>query len=236
MTGPAGAPRAGHALARRVPRGGWAGAAALVGVAGLVAWAVQAGSGGAARPTPGRRSGPATVEIAPRVTVAGDRLPGLVAQGADPALGRPAPTLVGVSFTGTPVTVTNTGRPHLVVFVAHWCPHCQAEVPRIVDLARRRQLAVPVTGVITGTDPAAPNYPPSSWLARQGWPYPVLVDTRAGTAAHAYGLPGYPFVVFVDALGRVAGRVSGELTEADLARLAFDLAAARPADLGPVDP
>ena len=25
------------------------------------------------------------------------------------------------------------GSPQLIVVMAHWCPHCQAEIPRIVD-------------------------------------------------------------------------------------------------------
>jgi thiol-disulfide isomerase/thioredoxin len=65
----------------------------------------------------------------------------------------------------------------VVVFVAHWCPHCQAEVPRIVALAKAGKVSVPIVGVATGTDASAPNYPPSAWLQREGWPYPVLVDT-----------------------------------------------------------
>ena len=119
------------------------------------------------------------------------------------------------------------GPAHVVVFLAHWCPHCQAEVPRIVVLARSGQIPVPLIGVVTGTDSSAPNYPPSAWLARVGWPYPVLVDTKTYTAATAYGLPGYPFLVFIDAQGKVAGRLSGEVTPSDLTKLFAALAAGK---------
>jgi thiol-disulfide isomerase/thioredoxin len=116
----------------------------------------------------------------------------------------------------------------MVVFVAHWCPHCQAEVPRIVALAKAGKVPVPIVGVATGTDPSAPNYPPSAWLQREGWPYPVLVDTKTATAARAYGLPGYPFLVFVDAQGRVVRRLSGEVAPSDLTKLFDALAAGQP--------
>ena len=55
-------------------------------------------------------------------------------------LGRPIrpsarrrPRWTGQSFDGTPLAINpGDGKPKLVVFVAHWCPHCQAEVPRVL--------------------------------------------------------------------------------------------------------
>ena len=51
---------------------------------------------------------------------------------ADPAVAMAAPTLTGTNFEGDPVTVPSSERPTLLVFAAHWCPHCQAEIPRLV--------------------------------------------------------------------------------------------------------
>jgi hypothetical protein len=86
-------------------------------------------------------------------------------------------------------------------------------MPRIVTLAE--QGALPddgtVVGVSTGVDATAPNYPPSTWLEEEGWPFPVLADDEAGSAASAYGLNGFPFLVLIDADGRVSARYSGEL-------------------------
>jgi thiol-disulfide isomerase/thioredoxin len=167
------------------------------------------------------------VEISTRITVSGSPLPTLSDPTNDPAIGKTAPTLTGETFKGTPITIGNTGQAHVVIFVAHWCPHCQAEVPRIVTLAKAGQVPVPIVTVATGTDPSAPNYPPSSWLAREGWPYPVLADTKTATAATAYGLPGYPFLVFVNAQGQVVGRLSGEIAPSDLTKLFTALAAGK---------
>jgi thiol-disulfide isomerase/thioredoxin len=162
------------------------------------------------------------------VTVDGEQLPQLVDPSRDPAVGRPAPALEGVGFDGAPVR-TPSGEPHVVVFLAHWCPHCQAEVPRIVALEERGGTeGVAVLAVATGTSADAPNFPPSAWLEREHWPYPVLVDTAAGTAAGAYGLASYPMLVFVDAQGAVAGRVSGEVPESELAAMFAALAEGRP--------
>lgn len=132
----------------------------------------------------------------------------------DPAVGEEIPTLQGKSvFDGSPVTVEPNGKPQAVVFVAHWCPHCQAEVPRIVSLAKQGVFdGIDVTAVATGTNTQADNYPPSAWMKREDWPFPVMADNPSGAAATAYGLSAYPFFVLVDADGKVAGRGSGEIS------------------------
>jgi hypothetical protein len=190
-----------------------------VAVAGIVAVAVT--SGGAKSSN--------QLEVAKRVGVDGTALPRLVDPSSDPAVGSRAPVLSGQTFDRRAVTVATSGAPHVLVFVAHWCPHCQAEVPRIVTMHRDGQTTgVAVTAVATGTQSNAPNYPPSAWLRRVGWPYPVLVDTASGTAATAYGLSAYPYLVFVDAAGDVAARVTGEVAPADLAKMFAALAAGKP--------
>ncbi|MGA1258568.1 MAG: hypothetical protein ACO3X0_07735, partial [Ilumatobacteraceae bacterium] len=65
------------------------------------------------------------------VVVVGDPLPKF-ADGADAALGTTAPVLEGFGFLGNQVTTT-PGTPMLLVFLAHWCPFCQKEVPILVN-------------------------------------------------------------------------------------------------------
>ena len=146
------------------------------------------------------------------VTVTGEPLPVFGAE-PDPAVGMAAPALAGETFDGLPVSITPGEGPMAIWFVAHWCPHCQAEVPRIVALADQGALpeGVEIAAVSTGVDPAAPNYPPSAWLETEGWPFPVMADDEEGTAASAYGLAGFPFLVLIDAEGNVSVRTSGEL-------------------------
>ena len=96
----------------------------------------------------------------------------------------------------------------------------------MVSLAQNGQIeGVDVTAIATGTSSENPNYPPSEWLAREDWPFGVMVDDRRFRLAAAYGLTGYPFMVFVDANGEVVGRVSGEVGEDDLQRVFRALAA-----------
>ncbi len=153
------------------------------------------------------------------VQVAGGGLPPLGdSTGAgDPAFGQQAPSLVGKSFDGSPVTVS-PGKATLIVFLAHWCPHCQREVPRLVSWFQLGQVptGLDVIGVATATTTTRDNYPPSVWLQRETFPWPILADSDTQTAATAFGLDSFPFFVLVDATGKVVLRQAGEVETADL--------------------
>lgn len=151
------------------------------------------------------------------VTVSGTALAKL-AKGTDPAIGLKAPALAGYSFDGSPVSVQPGSSPMLVLFVAHWCPHCQREVPVIVKYMADGKVpaGMKVVAVSTAVSSDAANYPPSAWLAKVGFTAPVLADGKDQEAAAAYGLPGYPYFVVLKADGTVAARVSGEKTVAEL--------------------
>ena len=86
-------------------------------------------------------------------------------------LTRTPPTLTGEGFDGEPVTIEpGGGTPMVVVFAAHWCPHCQAEIPIIQDWIDEGNLPedVQVNLVSTGVQADQNNYPPSEWLAQEG--------------------------------------------------------------------
>ena len=159
------------------------------------------------------------------VTVTGEvLLPYDSADPQDSSVGSPAPLLSGFDFQGDAVAVDPTANgPYMVVFLAHWCPHCNAEVPRLLDW--KGSGAVPtelnVLGVATAASESAPNYPPSEWFSNKGWSWPVLVDEsqgdgQAGKAASAYGATGWPFFVIVGADGLVKARVSGAIEVSEL--------------------
>lgn len=159
------------------------------------------------------------------VTIAGDALPGFDPDAAvDEAVGLEAPVLTGLNFQGDEVKIdAPSDGPYMVVFLAHWCPHCNTEVPRLLDW--KNSGAVPaelqVVGVATAVAEGQANYPPATWFSNKGWSWPVLVDETlgagtAGKAAVAYGASGWPYFVIVGADGLVKARVSGEIEAADL--------------------
>lgn len=156
------------------------------------------------------------------VTVEGTALPALPESGDDPAVGETAPTLVGSTFTGEDITIGgDTGQPTLIAFVAHWCPHCQAEVPRLVEWKADGTIPddVRLVAVATSTEANQDNYPPSEWLEREDWPGDVMADSGDNTAASAYGVTAFPFFVALNADGTVAARGSGELDQQGIEEL-----------------
>ncbi|MCU1374762.1 MAG: Redoxin [Actinomycetia bacterium] len=184
----------------------WIGLAGIVVLALVVA--VLASRGGSTKKVV------AGVEEVRPVTVSGTPLPPLTDSATDPGVGQVPPTLTGATFDGTPLTIGGDGKAKLVLFVAHWCPHCQREVPLLVTFLKDHQLpaGVELLTVSTGVNADNPNYPPSTWLDKEGWTAPVLADSATSEAATAWGLPGFPYLVGVDAGGKVVGRVTGEFT------------------------
>ncbi|MCB1246710.1 MAG: TlpA family protein disulfide reductase [Acidimicrobiia bacterium] len=150
-------------------------------------------------------------------TITGDFLPPMP-QGASvdtSATGETIPKLEGQDFDGSEVVVDPAdGRAKGVVFLAHWCPHCQAEVPRVQEWidATGGDPDVDIYSVSTSMNSGQPNYPPSAWLDREGWTPPVIRDNKQNEALISYGAGGFPYWVFTNSDGTVAVRTSGELT------------------------
>jgi cytochrome c biogenesis protein CcmG, thiol:disulfide interchange protein DsbE len=161
------------------------------------------------------------------VSVDGAALPPLEG-GDDPAVGLPAPTLRGTDYRGTDVTIEpGTGGPMMIVFLAHWCPHCNDEIPVLLEWRDSGQMPaeLQVYGVSTAVSDERPNYPPDQWLQDKGWPWPVLADDSELTAVNTYGVTGFPFFVIVDADGNVAARGSGEIPIEELDALVDEVIA-----------
>jgi thiol-disulfide isomerase/thioredoxin len=193
------------------------GAIAIVGAAIAALLLTQGGSTPIASP-----SAPA----ASPATVTGDALPLFVATADDPAVGTPSPGFQASSFDGEPVSVSADGRAKLLLFLAHWCPHCQAEVPVVQDWvdAGRLPADVDLVSVATSIDASLPNYPPDAWLEREGWTPPTAVDPD-NAIANQFGLPSFPYWVTVNADGSVAQRLTGELSPEQLDQLVAPLSA-----------
>ena len=153
----------------------------------------------------------------PEVTVEGEALAPLEDPANDPALGLAAPSLIGTNYDGERVSVTpGEDGPTMLVFLAHWCPHCNNEIPVLNEW--RDANGVPanlrIVGVSTGVASDRPNFPPGEWLVDKDWTWDVIADGPSSNepppAAAAYGVTGFPFFVLLDADGNVAARGSGE--------------------------
>ena len=164
-------------------------------------------------------------EVAP-VQVSGQALPEFTSAERDPAVGQKAPVLSGRDLAGKPLRIAPDGRPKLILFVAHWCPHCRREVPLLAKWINSGKAPknVEIVTVATGTRSDYPNYPPSKWLRDAKWTPPVLADSSDYAAATAFGLSEYPYFVLLRADGTVAARTSGEISVDDLGKALRNLA------------
>lgn len=133
----------------------------------------------------------------------------------DAAIGVVAPDLIGTNFDGAPVTISADGTPRVVMFVAHWCPHCQDEIPAVKALMEEG--AVPegleIVVVSTAVREGDPNFPPQDWLEGEEWPGPIMRDSPEFDALFAFGAGGFPFTVYLDSEHRVVARSAGQLPD-----------------------
>ena len=159
------------------------------------------------------------------VVILGDPIP------VDPEIGYLAPAFKAQLNDGTELVTVDPadGTVRLIGFFAHWCPHCQREVPRVSKWLEENTIPaeIEILAVSTAVREGTPNYPPSEWFTKERWPTDIFVDNQENDLAAAYGLAGFPYWVLVDATGRVVHRSSGELTEEQfgyLVELAISLA------------
>ena len=165
--------------------------------------------------------GPVSVFGNALVPLTGDSIDG------DPARDVQAPVVAGEDFDGRTVRIDAiAGGPTMVVFLAHWCPHCNDEIPVLNGLrdARSFPAGLNIVAVSTAVSAGRPNFPPDAWLDRMDWTYPVIADGidlehEVLIAADAFGVTGFPFVVLIDGDGTVQARWSGNRPAEEIIRL-----------------
>jgi thiol-disulfide isomerase/thioredoxin len=171
------------------------------------------------------------VALLGEVEVTGGALPRLPDGTADPAIGTPAPVMTGADYDGNPVAIDAAAHgPTMVIVMAHWCPHCNAEVPKINQLRDEGRIpeGVEIVAVSSALNPDAPNFPPDQWLLDVDWTFPVIADGVNADGSfvgyETFGVSGVPFVVLIDGDGNVVQRWAGErdiaFIEASLVALA----------------
>ncbi len=159
------------------------------------------------------------------VALNGEFLPVLPDAGHDPAVGTKAPIFVTTDFDDERVVTGSGGGPNdtakIIAFVAHWCPTCQAEVPRVVDWLNDNELPerVEVIAVSTFEDASRDNHPPSDWFDDVEWPATALEDSSDSDIAAAFGMTRVPGWVVLDDFNQVLTRTTGALDTAALEAL-----------------
>ncbi len=128
--------------------------------------------------------------------------------------GMTLPTIDGTEYySDTTVTYhPDDGTARVWLIWAHWCPHCQAELPELSTWYAANADRFPTLELVTVTtaiDESRGN-PLVSYLDESVFPFPVIVDTDGTQAAH-FGATVFPFWVITDPQGTVLARIGGEL-------------------------
>ena len=193
---------------------------------------IPAPDGGASSPTPDDLQQAMEDSTRP-VEVIGSSLPTLSTPDidSDVAIGSKAPVLIGEDYDGRSIRIDGAASgPTMVVVLAHWCPHCNAEIPNLNRLRDEGRIpdGVDVVAISSLVNPTAPNFPPDVWLTEVDWTYPVLADgvdleRQVFVGSDALGVSGVPFVVLIDGDGNVAARWAGERDPEETVRLLTSL-------------
>lgn len=186
-----------------------------VGIVAIVAGRGTSAKGGSASPSGGTVVPNGKLDYG-QVAVNGTALTPKPDTGVDPAVGQSYPTITGQQFDGKQLTIAPDGKPQIIMVVAHWCSHCQAEVPRIQKWLNASGMPadVDLVTVATSNDAAKGNFPAADWLRREQWSVPTIVDDKQNQAGSALGVSGFPYFIVTNAQGKVVFRTSGEITEA----------------------
>jgi thiol-disulfide isomerase/thioredoxin len=122
-----------------------------------------------------------------------------------------APKIEGPTLGGGTFHLAS-GQIAVVNVWASWCAPCRAEAPTLVALSKKFP-NVQFVGVLTRDNPASAM----AFVKRFGIPYPTLTDDAILLGFHASLIANaIPTTLIVDRHGRVAARISGEITFASL--------------------
>lgn len=130
----------------------------------------------------------------------------------DAALGMQLGTVTGTEYyAATPATIDPADDTHRVWLVwAHWCPHCQDELPEVSAWYEENAENYPNVELVTVTtaiDPSRGN-PLEPYLDESEFPFPVIVDEEL-TIASQLGSSAFPFWMVTDGSGTVLVRIPG---------------------------
>ena len=127
---------------------------------------------------------------------------------------RLAPTISGTTLDGGTFHLAS-GRVAVLNVWASWCAPCRAEAPALASLSKTFP-DVSFVGVLTRDDLASAR----SFVRRFAIPYPTLVDDSILIGFHNSLIANaIPTTIVIDKNGKVAARISGEITVASLTDL-----------------
>ena len=127
---------------------------------------------------------------------------------------KPAPEISGVTLDGNNY-LAQKGKVTVINVWASWCAPCRAEAPALASLSQSFQ-EVNFVGILSRDNESTAR----AFVKRFKLPYPTLVDDAILLGfAGSLSANAIPTTIVLDKQGRVAGRISGEITVASLSDL-----------------
>lgn len=129
------------------------------------------------------------------------------------------PPISGPTLDGSSLDLASLrGKVVVLNSWASWCGPCTDEAPQIAEF---RRAADPAKVEVVGLDVTDKSGDAKDFVTRYGITYPSIVDPDGVLLATIPGVPpaALPSTVIIDAQGRIAGRVIGATTTAQLTEL-----------------
>lgn len=143
---------------------------------------------------------------------------------SDPATGTQLGDVVGIDWgSETEISISPRGDlPTLWLLVAHWCPHCQYQLPTLNGIWETLPHDSVRTVVISTAQNEAGGGEEDDWLSSGDFQFPVMIDT-GNRLATQFGASAFPFWVVTDPNGIVMGRFAGRTEEPAITQLYEDM-------------
>ena len=120
---------------------------------------------------------------------------------------KPAPDISSRTLSGATFTLSKSTATVINVW-ASWCAPCRAEAPVLEDFAAKNP-AIQFVGILTRDNNSAAQ----DFVDRFKVTYPIATDDSVLTKFRGSLIPdAIPTTIVIDAQGRVAARISGEVT------------------------
>lgn len=129
-------------------------------------------------------------------------------------VGDEAPNFALTDLHGTTQTLADyKGKGVVINFWGTWCKPCKKEMPAL----NRQYAQFKDQGVVVlSVNVAESMYAVENFVSRYDLTFPVAIDSKK-SVMRAYNIDPLPTTILVDAKGKVANIITGEMTEQDIA-------------------